>query len=328
MHSHVVSACIKQIYIKKLIPAIMFICFICIIIFYYPFERVIIPPRLNTISSLFDYYNKGEAFLELTVPKLYYTGYDCVKGSDIKGSYYYAFIDNKCVFFLISDDTCKGEDILNNVTIKSKLIIDKQNRDFLITNFSADLKWSKSELDKLSSKFIVSEPDYFVPQAYALLLFIVVTALYSLTYIFIYIAFILFPHMSPMLRHFENSGRAREMLNNADYEFKNSRYSYAADITITANFLVQIKKNNIEIIPLNKIKWIYKHSTMNMITGITYTLVIHTENAVTKIRHLTKFDADLVIDYIEHNYSNILIGYSHKNKLDYKTFIRKKKSFI
>lgn len=325
MKNYVIAKTIRNIYIAKLIPALLFIIFTVLVFIKYPFQEIILPNHLDNLGSIFDEYNSGQEFLQVSVPKLYYTGYDYTKNSVKKGSYYYTFIDDKCVFFLLSNETSnQTAPELNDITIKSKLISDIKHQEFLTSNFSSDLSWTDTDLSKLTSNFIVSELDYFVFNAYALLILMSVVDISSFIFIIIYLTFIIAPQLSPICKHLGNGKSTRKALMEADLEVKNNRYFYVSDMSITSNYFIELGKYHAEIIPLNNIIWAYKHSKMSKFFGISYTLIIYSNNSVSKFPHKQKYDVDFILEYLDENCPNIIIGNSKENAKKAKQMKRNK----
>lgn len=305
---------IRLLYFTKLVPAVIFLIFTGYLIYHYPFKEIIIPKQLSSINSIFDEYQNGQEFLEVTIPLLYYTGYDYTINSIRKGSYYYSFIGDKCVFFLIHNQAdATALTALENKTMKAKLIYDTDQMDYLISHFASDLAWTDTQLSKISADFIVSEPDYFVPKTYILMLLIGVIDLYTVISVFCYLIFIMAPQNSLVCRQFGRGRDAKLGLKTADLELKNNREYTIADISMTSNYMITKTKNQIAIIPLTDIIWGYKHSKLSRISGISYHIVIHTTHGIIRFKHKQKFEADSILDYLGTHYPNILLGYTKKN---------------
>ena len=316
MKKHTIVKTIRLIYLAKLIPALLFILFTVIVFFQFPFMELLFPKHVEDTNTIFEEYSQGNEFLEINVPTLYYTGYDYTKNSVIKGSYYYAFINDKCVFFLLGNQTTNnGAKQLNNITINSKLITDAKQRNYIIEHFSNDLNWTDADLTSMSADFIVSELNTFALSTYALLGIMGIVDIYALVSLIVSILFILAPHLSPICKHLGKGKASKLALKEVDMELKNDRFFYVSDMSITSHYFIELDKYHAKIIPLKNIIWAYKYSKMNKIIGISYTLVIYSNNSVSKFPHKQKYDIDFILDYLNESCPNVIIGNSKENRI-------------
>ena len=92
------------------------------------------------------------------------------------------------------------------------------------------------------------------------------------------------------------------------------------DMFITEHFFIMTSAYANAIVPIDKILWIYKHSTLHKFLwyhfSISYTMHI------TAARHLhihcpknTKSDIDGIMDYLAEANHDILVGFSEENRL-------------
>ncbi|MFA9375517.1 MAG: DUF6709 family protein [Lachnotalea sp.] len=316
MKKQLIAKTIRKIYLAKLLPALLFIAFTIIIFIKYPISEILLPNQLDNVNNLVDSYQSGQKFVNINVPSLYYTGYDCKKNSIKIGSYYYSIINDKCVFFLLTNKTSNNAALeLTDVTIKSKLVPDVKHLDFLSSNFASDLSWTSHDFNKITCDFIVSDLDSFVPISYALLIFMSVIDLYSIVSMIFCLTFIIAPQFSPICKHLGNGKSTKKALHEVDLELKGDRYFYVSDMSITSNYFIEIGKYHAEIIPLNNIIWAYKHSNMSKFFGISYTLIIYSNHNVSRFKHKQKYDVDFILEYLEENCPNIIIGNTKEHKI-------------
>lgn len=315
MKKYTMIKTIRLKYLTKLIPAVLFLIFTVIIFFHYPFMKILFPNHLEDINTIFNVYSQGNEYLEIDVPTLYDTGYDYTYNSVTKGSYYYTFIDDKCVFFLLSNKTCNATEQLNNLTLKVKLLKGNKQLDFLKEHFASDLAWTKSDLSKITASFLVSDLDAFSSNAYALLLIMGIVDICSILSILISFIYIIAPHLSPICKHLGKGKAAKLALKEVDLELKNDRYFYVSDMSITSHYFIELERYHAKIIPLNNIIWAYKYSKLSKFFGISYTLVIYSNNSVSKFPHKQKYDIDFILEYLNESCPNVIIGNSKENKI-------------
>lgn len=316
MKKHIIVKTIRNIHFAKLVPALLFIIFTILVFFQYPFMEILFPNRLENTNLIFHAYDSGEEYLQVDVSTLYYTGYDYTINSHKKGSYYYSFINDKCVFFLLSNKT-SNETLaeLSNISLKAKLITDTTQSAFLTDHFSSDLSWTNTELNKVTGSFIVSELDASAPFTYGLLLIMGIVDVFCLIRVILSLTYIFVPHLSSICKHLGRGKASKLALMEADLELNNNRYFYVSDMSITSHYFIELGKYHAEIIPLNNIIWAYKHSKMNKLWGISYTLIIYSNNSVSRFTHKQKYDIDFILEYLNENCPNIIIGNSKEHRI-------------
>lgn len=326
MKKRMITKTIRRIYVAKLIPAFLFLIFIGYLLYQYPFEDIL-PTRIHSVTALLNEDKSNQEFIEITVPTLFYTGYDEMKNSKKVGSYYYTFIDDTCVFFLLSNKSDRPQATkLSNVTFKAKQIKDTVRINELREYLTADLLWTKEELTKISSDYLISEPDAFYLQGYFLLVFIILSGSYSIISIISSVFFTVAPFYSPFCKFMAPSSK-RNALQTANYEYSSNRLFHCDNTTITQNYLIELDKYNVEVIPLDQIIWIFKYSTISRWNGISYNIVIHTTYGKLKIKNKQKFEADSILTYLNDYPLPILIGYSKENEKNAKEMIRNRKLY-
>lgn len=319
MKKQIIKAYIRKLYILKLIPTFIFFI-ICLYLWKnMHFANIISPPVVSNAIQLNEAVQSKNYYIRLSVPTLYYSGYDCISDYGICGSYYYAYIDDTCVFILVSNETSNNRtQKLNDVSINAKIKNDTAASDYLINHFADDINWTVSGMKSISASYIISEPDYKSLSLHILLLLLLSAGIYALIYMLICIFYFLQPQFSSVLRHLGLPKKALQALEQANYELKNLRLFYCADISITSHYFIELNKTSVSIIPLNEIIWVYKHSYLQHFAiknrHLRYTLCIHTKHKTFYCHNKEKEDADKVLSYFESSHPDILIGYSPENK--------------
>lgn len=309
-----ITKTIRRIYFAKLIPALLFLLFAGMICYQYPLGKVLFPKQLTNINYIFDEYKNGQEFFEITVPSLYYTGYDEIQHSKKIGSYYYGFIDNTCVFFLLNNDTTnQTATSLENITMKTRHIKDTAKLDALTTQLATDLSWTKEALSKISADFIVSEPDAFVLQDYLLLALLSIGTLYSLFSILLSIVCIIVPSYSSICKYLSNSHEKGKELTVVDLEFATKKELTCSDTVITSSYLIESGFYHLKLIPIDRVTLIYKYSKRSRLSGLSYHIVLHTLHGTACLKHKEKLEADTILNCLCQKNPDIIMGYSKEN---------------
>lgn len=326
MKKRMIIKTIRRIYLVKLIPAVFFLIFTVFLINKYPFQEVLFPKHLDNINSIWDEYKSGQEFLEITVPTMYYTGYDEIRNQVKVGSYYYSFLDETCVFFLIkSEGSSLPKTELTNITIRTKRIKDDEKIEMLLNKYSKDLFWNKADLANVSADFIISEPDSFDKHLHLALLLLILGDMYSIATLMVCTCFLITPYRSPICRHLGKGKEAKKELDLVESECMESSNFSCGDIWISNNYLIELTKFKVTIIPLEQVMWVYKHSSLSYFSGISYKIVMYLTSGKIKIKNKQNLEVDIILDYISKKKSSILIGYSKENETIVKEQIRNRK---
>lgn len=303
---------IKRIYLAKLVPAIIFIVFAGLFLYQYPIQEILLPNKLTNLQSLLSQ-QADQELVELTVPILYDTGYDEIRNSSSVGSYYYTFIGDTCVFFLLNHSSSQAlPTTLENTTMKAKVIKSSEAVASLRNSFAKDLSWTETELANKSSDYLVSETDSFLFQDSILYALLFLFAIYAITCSVISILYLLMPSCSPYCRYL-NTPR-KEALLRADEALQTNRLFHTKATSITDDYLIDLGRFHVEAIPLACMIWVFSYSTISKINGISYLIVIHTTKGKVKLKQKQKFEADSIIEYLHQMNPNLLVGYSKENQ--------------
>ena len=129
------------------------------------------------------------------------------------------------------------------------------------------------------------------------------------------------------------------MLQEAEEELSTLPQLATEDMFITEHYFIETSSYGVAIMPIDKIIWLYKYSTLHKLLwhhfAISYTMYISAENhRYVRCPKNTKTDIDGIMDYLAEANHDILVGFNEKNRLaveeiqgDVK-FLRKLWSFL
>lgn len=319
MTKNILAKSIRRFYTAKLFPATLFLAFVIYIWFNYPFMEIFFPDTVSSISEISGHYYSEKEFIKINPPTLYYTGYDYARHNDIKGSYYYTFINDKCVFFLLSPETSDSrQPELAGLSINGRLLDRSDVFEELLEHVSEDLSWTPEGLNGASLSIVISEIDYYIPESMAFLVLLSFSSLIALYFFISRLIFSAAPYFSPACTHLRRSKSGPAMLLEANEEFLKGNVFTADSMFLTDNYLIELSRNGIAVIPFEKIIWLYKHSVMTRFLWfhprLTYTLRIVSPAGSTNIVKKDKADVDKIISKIHEASPDALIGFSEENR--------------
>ena len=325
---------IRKVSLRHMIWPIFPIIVAAGILILLPFQDMINPIRVSSTEEVIKAVEEGHTYLEVSIPRLIYSGYNHMKDSDVYGEYYYDLVDDSsCVFFFIEpSEEGENKSILSNVSIRVKVIATNGIFDNMLEMFSSVIDWTPEGVASVTKPYILSQLDY----SYTTYLVIFLAVCGLLTYgivLFVYnLIFVIAPWMSPRIIYpklqyerklFNINGFVEKVVK----EMEQPRIC-EGNMYITDHFFVNIGKNEICIIPTDKIKFAYEHSTLKSFLGmhldVTYTLHLKCTKLVRY--HVTKLSleqANLILEYFKENEPDILIGYTNENKELAKTIINR-----
>ena len=285
-----------------------------IIVFYInsPLHNILNPVRTTKLSD---------------VDTLYDSGLDCIRNGKLAGRYYYAFDNNYCYFFLISSKhlesyTKKNNfdlSVLNNFTVKAGITNNPGVLRDIIEHMAHDLSWTPAGMDKNTSGYLISEPDYPLIKTYIIFVILLILTVITTLSILYSLICICCPYLYKSIIKLRHYGKITVQIKQANQELKDTLFFNDEHFVITKNYLMICSIDDFQIIPLSQIVWAYKFSSYHPLKyrsrKITYTLCIYGRYDVSLISpHHSKYNTDRVLEYLHNNYSNILIGYSREHE--------------
>lgn len=314
---------IRKVSLKK-----MFFPFLLILITLYlfreiPFYNALKPIKIERLSQVEAVFEQERYFVDLSISTLYYSGYDYLVNGKVSGSYYYAIEDGICYYFLISREAYIKDSstllTLKDVRIQGKIESGENNLKELILNMAEDLSWTSAELRKVSSLFIINETEYL--HSKTILMIGVNSAILIIScFLFFYeLSFIVFPLLHPACIFLRRYGSSKQQVDELEDELNREIRLRCKDLIVTKKYLVEISGNHLKVLPLEQILWAYKHSNFHQFrlfsNKLTYTLrVISKKSGKLISTFQPKSDVDMVLQYLEDYFPDVLVGYSKENE--------------
>lgn len=312
---------IRKISIYNTIISLAAFLVILVLSFRIPFSEIFSPAEMSYANSASTVYASDVEYVEITLNDARYTGYDCYRRGKVYASYYYSLVNNSCTLILVKNNNQKKTpEVLENYTIKARLIENNKLTDKVITNLSNDLDWTKEGLLSVTSNVTIDETGYHLDVYFYLALCLGTIALILISFIIANVIYAVFPSFYPSCIYFKRLSGGKDKIIHVNYELSSRIILKSGSIILTDNYIISTSPFNIEIIPINKIIWAYEHSTWHHFlwfkTKLTYTLNLLCKHRIHAYSpRNTKEDIDTVLNYLQDNYPNIIFGYSKENRL-------------
>lgn len=282
------------------------------------------PVNMGSDQNLEAHHGAGYRYVRITVPKLYYSGYDYSVGSSVKGHYYYSLDDNQCRIYIVDKFSSELPEVLENYTVTGKLVLEPDNFKDLIALMSHDLGWTEEGLSSVTMNVVLSRTNH-----HNVLMFVMGILMFcAFIFVIASILTLIFNIIRPDYAYtFYSLGHHKERKYNilrAAREFETTLIFESDTIFVTTRYFIYITNFNAAIIPLKDILWIYKHSTyynVVVLSWLSYTLrVVTRNNHRYKFRGNDKEVVDELLKFLMELNLGILLGYTPENVDAYNKF--------
>lgn len=317
---HYITRKITSIYSHKILSPIIYLIILILLWFILPLNAAIFPIKYDETTSLAQFYEDNDPYVQTTLTNLHFTGYTQTIFGFTTGYYYYKMQEDTCLMVLLSPHTCQeGLPLIEEITVYSKIEHNNATLISLEEHLADDLDWTFSGISGKVSPFYLTEPGYHIfLHAFITFLFLA-TGVYSIGVIILYILYCIFPVLSPSGRTLALYGNSKKLLEQAEEELATLPQLATEDMFITEHFFIAISADGVAIIPIQEIIWIYKHSTLHKFFwyhfSISYTLhITANKHLYIQLPKNLKSDIDGIMDYLAEANHNILVGFSEENR--------------
>lgn len=310
---------IRKNYLKKLIRQIVCLGILLLFWVFSPFQDFFFPTEIpvNALDNRLNDSTRYAVFEEVTVHS---TGYCFEKGGKARGYYYYGFIGDDCLFFLLKNSTCNnGQETLTLKELRGSVFSNSSALNLLITNLAADLSWDSTQLNNLTKPFLINEMNYHFPFwliFYGVLFFISLLTLLAACFSLFYF---LRPAVSPVCGSVFHPGRCVRRLLLAEREISENCLVQGKNFYITKHFIIELGGSYTHILRIKNLAWVYSHNGSLSFLG-RKRRVRHIITYYSKRKHAVhsvynrKKAVDTILGFLRDYYPEILNGYTPENQ--------------
>ena len=314
--------------IQSVVPFLFFILTLYLLFFSH-FSEAFFPIQVTSLSETKKTFANKCEYVQLHNQTLHYTGYDYMVEDDIVGSYYYAFEEDICYFFLIKNSTsreCAATIIVSSLSCR--LIQNNDSYHELTSHLAEDLSWSVEDVESIVPPFIISEYHYLSMEkiiACVLLFVCIATAGIALLR---YLVVFLFPYLHFQQKPRRSYSALKTLVQECEQQREKDSTFVEDTIGISTDIFFSTSEHMPAIIPMEQIIWVYRHSTVHRFTlmpaKLTYTLHVMTkEGKHYYFKGFARESTSKILHYLEDMYPDIIIGYSQKKQTQVRVLLRK-----
>lgn len=323
---------IRKVGLRRLWWPLLPMLFAFIVIYFIPFQDIITPVRVSSTQEAIEAVENGHKYLEISLDKAIYTGYNYMKDERVYGEYYYELIDDKtCMFYLFETDKQEQNDAFLQVVNKRVRVVKRDGIfDNMLEMFSNSIGWTYEGVSDITVDYVLTEKGYNRTLYIVMLCALLTLFVYGAS-LFIYnMVLVVMPWMNPKILYAKIK-REKSLLRLGRFIDKVEKE--LADVEpiggmyITKHYFMDLTKSEFTIIPLDDIKMAYEHSTLKTFLGfhldVTYTLHLKCSSIIRFHAPRKKLnDVHAVLNYLRENRPDILIGYTSENRKMFKKIIR------
>lgn len=325
-----ISQSIKQACKKQLLLPTVYLLLLAILWLATPISGLAFPRQVSSEVPFRELGAGNFSYISTTLTGLHFTGYTQKVLGHTNGYYYYTFQGGRCILALLSPSTCgDGISDIGQLRIQARIIRNFADYGTLTSLLAHDLNWTASGIRSQVPDYLLSEPGSHKALSLLLLGSYFASGAYALVTIFLCLAYILFPILSPTCRRLKLYGDARKLLAQAEEELAAILQrpgvptalprSTAKDLYVTENFFLAFTDGQVFVVPIHEVIWIYKHSTLHRSLRrnlkASYTLHIMANKRVhVQCSKYMESEIDGVMDGLSKASRKILVGFSEENR--------------
>lgn len=115
---------------------------------------------ISVDSPVLDEKQRNADYVIVRPETLYYTGFDYVKNTHVKGRYYYCLTEDSCTFFLLLPEGEEAPQTVERATITARVNEAEETLSDLTTSFARKISWSKDGLGSMTSPYVLEEVSF------------------------------------------------------------------------------------------------------------------------------------------------------------------------
>lgn len=316
------SSRLKKLVIRGYLPrlgiAILLLAITIIVIVKSPINKRFHTKTLSDIEEIDKSYNDNR-YINLETGTLYYSGMDYCINNKTKARIYYREYNDVCYFFILSDKNLPSDySIIDSRKINAVLTKDSDMFKSIIDNISKKYNFSPKYMEDLSNSILINEYSYNNGSNRAIkigiYIIIVILALHIIWELLVF----LFPYMSYMFFPLHKYGSRRKLYYQASREMAGRVQNFSKNMYLTDNFVISYAKQQVDIIPIENIVWIYSFKEIKHKKGkakIFNPMCIVTDSKkIYKVPHISDVDYKILSETLQTKCPSIMLGYDKIEK--------------
>lgn len=248
--------------IAMLVPALLVLILVLTIVMHYPIIYHMTTHQVERLDEITSRHQSNSNNIIMQVPVMKYTGYDYYENGKRTGAYYYAFLEDECVFFLIK--TKDPQPVLDNEKVWGTILGDSASLEAMKNEFAKELEIDYDAFNEVVFPLMVSEVDYPYLEIFLMWLLLIIPYAASVITILLTIYWTIWPGKHPSTRSLKEFGDRQLVYEEIRSQLGKRLVKHHYNYYITDEYLVISNWRTTDFVRIDYIKYISKHVITSM----------------------------------------------------------------
>ncbi len=311
---------IRKTQLKHLFYPLMLLSVVIFLVWRSPVTDYVTKRTISNAVLINDSIAKKVLYAKIKTGTLYYSGEDCIAGSELIGHYYYELVNGTCHFYLIratagypASETLNGQTIIGRVDA-----FESETLDPLTQKLAENVSWDATSLKSVCQKYFINQTAYLNTREIVLMAVLLAVFVLMIVIIIQTITYIINPRLTKTYRNLEHYGDAERILTDVEKQIHRKILFETKTLILTPRYLVELSDEICAIIPLEAVLWIYDHATMRRtLKGkqLSYTIhVVTMKGEEYTLNGKTHREVSAIYHELNTRYPNFFFGYSKEHQ--------------
>ncbi len=311
---------IRKTQLKHLFYPLMLLSVVIFLVWRSPVTDYVTKRTISNAVLINDSIAKKVLYAKIKTGTLYYSGEDCIAGSELIGHYYYELVNGTCHFYLIratagypASETLNGQTIIGRVDA-----FESETLDPLTQKLAENISWDAASLKSVCQKYFINQTAYLNTREIVLMAVLLAVFVLMIVIIIQTITYIINPRLTKTYRNLEHYGDAERILTDVEKQIHRKILFETKTLILTPRYLVELSDEICAIIPLEAVLWIYDHATMRRtLKGkqLSYTIhVVTMKGEEYTLNGKTHREVSAIYHELNTRYPNFFFGYSKEHQ--------------
>ena len=317
--------------IRRLFGPIILIAISLFLLYKIPFENVLKATSVSDLSTLTYTEEKIQQY-SIDPTGWLYSGYDNYSNKKVDEHIFYKLVDGQCYFLLVPTEYINSKTMtISNDNINVEIRERNDSFNNFLNQFALDINWNFDSLNETTSLVILHTVSYNTALYKGVLAILLVMLVYAVLSVAHHILIAIMPLLS---RQFSRKHRHCSDIIKSRYEFaaflqsELDDFLFKADeLYITKNYLINLANDEIYIIPINTLCFIFEHGNMHKVLWfymkVTHTMYFLCSNSL-KCHFVHKYSGniDYILNMLKQMIPDLMVGYSTEHQLKYAEIVK------
>lgn len=311
---------IRKTQLKRLFYPLMLLGVVIFLVWRSPVTDYVTKRTLSNAMLINDATAKRLLYAKIKTGTLYYSGEDCIAGSELIGHYYYELVNDTCHFYLIRATAgYPAAETLDPQTIIGRVdAFESETLDPLTQKLAETISWDAASLKNVCQKYFINQTAYLNSREIVLMVVLLAVFVLMIVILIRTITYIINPRLTKTYRNLDRYGDAEKILAGVEKQIHRKILLKTKTLILTPRHLVELSDEVCAIIPLEAVLWIYDHAAMRRtLKGkqLSYTIhVVTMKGEEYTLNGKTHREVSAIYHELNTRYPNFFFGYSKEHQ--------------